>query len=235
MTRLSKALKHLLKLPSEIWLMIISYLPGRIGITLRYMFWKNRLKYLGQNVIIEPNVYFQNPEYISLDDDSWIDRNVIILAGQPREGRITHVKNAPDFPLDIGEVYIGKRTHIATNCILSGMGGLYIGCNSGVAANSSIYSYSHHYRNLNNREDTYQYSFAPMARLDQQSMILGSVFIDDYSGIGLHSIILPGTSLKKGCFVASGSIISGQFPDQTLIYTLGEIHTKSLSHLYIKE
>jgi acetyltransferase-like isoleucine patch superfamily enzyme len=77
--------------------MFISFLPGAIGFKLRYRFWKNRLKFLGKNVKIDVGVYFQNPQFISIDDNCWIDRNVIILAGPPGSKRITYSKTNSEF------------------------------------------------------------------------------------------------------------------------------------------
>lgn len=235
MRKTLKAIKIILNFPIDVWQMFITYLPGQIGVVLRRVFWRNRLKYLGEKVVIGVGIYFQNPQYISIDDKCWIDRNVVILAGPPHEGRITFEKQNPDFPLMHGEVYIGKFTHVAPNCVLSGMGGLYIGGNTTIASNSAIYSFSHHYRNLNNRDDDYQYSFTSMARFDQQSMIMGPVYIGDYCAVGLNSIILPGSSLKKGCWAAVGSIVSGSYPEQSLIYFEQEIRIKSIANLVIKE
>jgi acetyltransferase-like isoleucine patch superfamily enzyme len=233
MRKIFIAIKIILHLPIDIWQMFITYLPGRIGELLRYIYWKKRLSYLGKNVKIDVGVYFQNPEFISLDDKCWIDRNVIILAGKPRGSRITYERGNPDFILNIGEVYIGKFTHIAPNCVLSGIGGLYIGKNSGVASNSTIYSFSHHYRNLVDRKDTNQYSFTPLARQDQQSMILSPVVISDYCAIGLNSVILPGASLKIGSWIASNSTISKRYPEQSLIYEQKVEEVKSLSNYQI--
>jgi acetyltransferase-like isoleucine patch superfamily enzyme len=131
-------------------------------------------------------------------------------------------------------VYIGSNTHIAPNCTLSGLGGLYIGHNCGVAANSAIYSFSHHYRNLVDRTDDYQYVFSPMVRLDQQAMIRGAIFIDDYCAIGLNSLILPGVSLMRGTWIGGGLIITESTNSQTLAFSKNEISMKSLSNLKIK-
>lgn len=228
-------LKQILRFPLDVWLMIITGLPGPAGYRMRYGYWKKRLKFLGKDVTLDVGVYFQNPRYISLDDNCWIDRNVIILAGPPGAERITYEKPVPGFPLGQGDVYIGKCSHIAPNCVLSGMGGLYIGRNTGVASNSTVYTFSHHYRNLNDRKDSYQYSFTPRARLDQQAMILGPVLIEDYCAVGLNCVILPGTSVKKGSWIKSGSVIFGTYPEQSrLSYDQG-IKTQSLSNLKIKE
>jgi acetyltransferase-like isoleucine patch superfamily enzyme len=215
--------------------MFVTYFPGPLGDFLRNRFWRRRLRYCGKRVRIDVGAYFQNPQYISLDDDSWIDRNVVILAGPPSADRITYRKDNPDFTLDVGEVYIGKCCHIAPNCVLSGIGGLYIGKNSGVASNSTIYTFSHHYRNLVDRSDSWQYSFAPLAPFEQQSMILGPVVIEDYCAIGLNSTIFPGTSVKRGAWVASGTAVKGLVPEQSLVFFDQSIKTKSLSDLKIKE
>lgn len=215
--------------------MMVIYMPGPQGFRLRAKHWKKRLKFLGENVKIDVGVYFQNPQYISLDDNCWIDRNVIILAGAPGGGRVTYTKDNPDFTLEQGDVYIGKCTHIAPNCVLSGIGGLYIGRNSGIASNSTVYTYSHHYKNLTDKSDPSQYSFTPLARQDQQAMITGPVVIKDYSAIGLCSVILPGVTLEKGTWVASGSVISKSSPKQHLIYFNPNMQQKSLEKLTIKE
>jgi acetyltransferase-like isoleucine patch superfamily enzyme len=232
---MSSKIKILLHFPVDIWQMFISYLPGAIGVKLRYNYWKKRLKFLGKGVKLDVGTYLQNPQFISIDDNCWIDRNVIIIAGPPGSKRTTYLKTNHEFKENFGEVHIGKNTHVAPNCVLSGIGGLYIGRNCGIASNSTIYSFSHHYRNLIDKEDLSQYSFTPLARLDQQAMILGPVVIEDYCAVGLNSTLLPGTLLKKGTWVSSGSVISGEYPEQTLVFSNQGMSEKRLSNLKIKE
>ncbi len=227
--------KLLWRFPREFVKMCITYLPGELGFELRTWFWQKRLKHLGNEVTIDVGVYFQNPQHISLEDHCWIDRNVIILAGPPGGQRITYTKNNPDFSLDPGAVVIGKDTHIAPNCVLSGIGGIYIGKNCGVASHSAIYSYSHHYRNLSDKQDSFQYTFSPRVRVDQQSMICGPIVIEDYCAIGLSSVILPGVTIKTGSWIASGSIITESCDPQTLTYFDQGKKQKSLANLTIKE
>lgn len=235
MKRLLRKVKALATLPMETWQLFVTCLPGPIGINLRRRFWKKRLGFLGKSVRIDVNVYFQNPQFIVIGDNCWIDRNVAILAGGPGSERITFVKSNSGYKGKAGEVTIGKNTHIAPNCVLSGIAGIHIGQNCGIAANSSIYSFSHHYRNLADRDDTYQYSFTPMARLDQQAMILGAVVIEDFCAVGLHSVILPGSTLMRGTWIASGSIVSGKHPQQTLVFHNRHSAKKNLGHLKIRD
>jgi acetyltransferase-like isoleucine patch superfamily enzyme len=226
-------MRRLLQLPLNAADFAVSYVPGPVGHRVRYAYWKRRLAHLGDDVIIDVGVHFQNPEHISIDDGAWIDRGVIILAGPPGGQRLTFEEANPAFTGAIGDVRIGKRTHIAPYCVLSGIGGISIGDNCGVASHSAIYSYSHHYRNLKDRDDKTQYSFTPRARPDQQSMILKPVAIGDYCAVGLHCVLLPGTTLHRGTWVASGTTVTGTFPEQTLVSAGGA--TKSIASLRIKE
>lgn len=46
---------------------------------------------------------------------------------------------------------------------------------------------------------------------------MGSIFIDDFTYIGPHSVIMPGTKLGKGCIVAAYSYVKGEFPDFSIL------------------
>lgn len=228
-------MKLLLSLPGNLYEMMVRHLPGPSGDALRLKYWKKRLKFMGTGVRIGTGVRVVNPSYVSLDDHCWVDHDVLIMAGPPGRDRICREKENRDFKLEKGEVYIGKNTHVAPGVILSGFGGIYIGRNSGIASYSMIYSFSHHYRNLTDPEDSRQYSFTPMARDDRQAMILGPIYIGDYCAVGLNCVLLPGTSLLKGTWAASGSVLTGSYAEQSLILNRVETLTRSLSHLTIKE
>lgn len=44
-----------------------------------------------------------------------------------------------------------------------------------------------------------------------------TIFIDDFTYIGPHSVIMPGTKLGKGCIVAAYSYVKGEFPDFSIV------------------
>lgn len=221
-------LSLLIKSSSEIQLAMINGLTGRLGEVLRYRYWKKRLRCLGDNVKIDSGVIFKNPEFISIAENCWIDRNVLILAGCAGNDRIIHRVSNPAFQLCEGELSIGENTHIGPNCVMSGIGGLQIGANCGIAANTTIYSFSHHYRNLAERRDKKQYYFTPRTDLANQAMFLGPVVIDDGCAVGLNSVILPGTTMKKGSWVASGSVIRGMIDKHTVVSEKRDYKYKTL-------
>lgn len=215
---MKEIIKLLIEFPGDIWLMFITYLPGQSGFTLRYIFWRKRLKYLGKNSRIDTGVYFQNPNYIYIDDNTWIDKNVIILAGLDNSKREKAIFLNKDYKGEPGVVYIGKNVHVAPNCILSGISaGIYISDNCGFSANCSVYSFSHHY---NSKKDPTKHTIAsPMVSHDLQVMLEGPIYIGPNTWIALNSILLPGVSIAEDCFISINSIIypGSKFTNNSII------------------
>lgn len=207
----------ILHFPMDIWQMFISYLPGQIGFILRYRFWKKHLKFLGWNVKIDTGVYFQNPQYISINDNCWIDKNVVILAGldsSKREKIILQNNEYPGFP---GEVYVGKNVHVSVGCILSGISsGVYIGDNCSLSAHCKVYAFTSHYRSEKNPSDD-SYCFGPMVEHSRQCIIEGPIYLGENVGVALNAIILPGVSIGKDSFVVINSVVSSSFEDNSII------------------
>ena len=67
---------------------------------------------MGTNVIIDSGTRFVNPHHISIGDTTWIDKNVILIAGQVKLKKFMSKKN-PNYNGDVGELYIGSRCHIS--------------------------------------------------------------------------------------------------------------------------
>lgn len=197
----------LLKVLSSIWLMFITYFPGPMGFGLRHRFWRRRLKYLGQHAKIDTGVSFQNPNSISIDDNSWIDKNVIILAGLDQSKRERVFIRNKEYKGEPGVVHIGKNVHIAPCCVISGISaGVYISDNCNVAAHSKIYALSHHYRSQKDPKDM-TFCFGPQVSEDQQCMIEGPVYLGRNTGVALNVVILPGVSIPENCFIRINSVV----------------------------
>ena len=47
--------------------------------------------------------------------------------------------------------------------------------------------------------------------------IIEPVKIGKYTFIGTSCVILPGTTIGKGCVVGAGSIVKGEFPDYSIV------------------
>ncbi|MEZ5039071.1 MAG: hypothetical protein R2828_04240 [Saprospiraceae bacterium] len=203
-------------MPSALVQLVIIYLPGLIGDKIRYRYWHHRLKFLGRNVKIEAGVHFQNPAYISIDDNCWIDKAVIIMGGPDKSKREKKYINNEKFKFKPGEVVIGKNVHIATNVIISGIGGISIGNNSGIASGSKIYSFSHHYRSFQSPVGK-EVFYSPMVPSEKQVMIEGPITMGENVGMGFNTIILPGTIIGDRSFIVVGSVVYGSFPPNSFV------------------
>jgi acetyltransferase-like isoleucine patch superfamily enzyme len=213
---------ELLKFPGNFYCCAIANFPGVSGMILRRHYWRRKLKFLGTNVNIGMGVYFQNPEYIMLGDNSWIDKNVIILAGEDgteRKKVIVSNKNLAQL-CPIGGVYIGKNVHVAPNCIISGISaGVYISDDCAMAADCKIYAFTNHYALREHIEKGVLTHSGLNYSPERQCLIVGGVYIGENTGIALNAVILPGSSILKNSFVKINSVVmpGSKFSENSLI------------------
>lgn len=191
----------------------VHYLPGHIGSRiLRPLLWKFRLKKLGRGCRIDVGVHFVSPECISIGDNTWIDKDVLLLAGKPTVRRKTHYRPNRSFRGKEGELYIGQNCHIAPYVIISARGGVWIGDNVGIATGTKVYSLAHHYRNPSDEGDHFLYKYTPMAPQDEQVMISGPVVIEDNAGLTLDVIVFAGVTIGQYSLVGPQSVVTKDVP-----------------------
>ncbi len=192
-------------------------LPGRSGRVLRRAYYHLRLGSMGPGVIIDCGVHIENPEWVHIGANSWIDHDVIILASPAERAGRAFSRKFEAQGIAEGEIRIGENCHIAPFVVLQGHGGLLIGANTGVASGAKIYSLSHHYRSALDSSDLTAYKFSPMVAAQLQSMISAPVVIGAGAAIGLNVVVLPGTIVGEGAWVGSGSVISGSVDADTVV------------------
>lgn len=205
------------RLLSDLLLGAIQNFPGPVGFKLRYWYWKIYLKYLGKGTRIDVGIYFQNPEFISIADNCWIDRGVIILAGIDKSERQKKVIRSKLVALQ-GEVVIGRNAHIGPYSILSGIdSGIFIGNDCTLSSGAKFYAFSHHFRFHDNPENSLC-SFGSMVDQTRQSMICGPIVLEDNVGVALNTIILPGVHVGRNSFIKTNSVLYNQnFTENSLI------------------
>lgn len=193
-------------------LMIVTYLPGESGQKLRYRYWKKRLRHLGENVQIDEGVLFVNPSYIHIGDNSWIDRNVVIMAGPFNSKREKRTLKNSTYPGEPGVVFIGKNCHIGTGGILSGISaGIYISDNCGMSAYCKVYALTHHYKSFADPNKTI--ITCPRAPAESQCIIDGAIYLGPNVGLALNCTILPGVTLPGNNGVHINSVVyKGRYP-----------------------
>ncbi len=197
---------------------LIRNIGGPLGIKIRFWYYKNRLGACGKGVRISEGVIITSPKNVFLGENVWIDKYAILLAGAPSPSRNYLKKTNSEFPYKEGELHIEKETHIAEFVVLQSHGGMYIKEKTGVASGAKIYTLSHHYRNLNDKQDDEQYCFTPMVSDEEQFLISSPVVIGAKTAVGLNSVVLPGTHIKDGTWLGVNSYIVGKGIDSKAIY-----------------
>lgn len=185
---------------------LIGGLPGPPGFALRWLYYKLILRDLGWGSLIDVGVRIENPRTVSIGRRVWIDRGVVILGAvaDPLKGRPGRwVRRDPEVE---GRVVIGDDCHIAPGCLLSGLAGLRIGRELGLAAGTLVFSLSHHFRSLDTGEAAV---FSPRVAPELQYLIAGPVEIGDRAGTGAYCTLLPGCRLAPGSFLLLGSALRG--------------------------
>lgn len=198
----------------SLFLWLVTDVPGPLGNRLRHLYYRRKLHKLAPTARIDVGVHISNPEFVTLDDNTWIDKYVVINAGPPTVGK-RHVsrRDNADFRFSEGSVVIGPNTHIASYTVLNGHGGIFIEGDSGIAAGSCIYSLSHHHRNLDDPGDERLYVFSPQVPQEWQSLLCGPVVIHRGGALALNSVVLPGSTVGHDAWVTIGSVVMGEIPD----------------------
>jgi acetyltransferase-like isoleucine patch superfamily enzyme len=169
-------------------LAVVQNLPGEVGFTLRYAYWRRHLKSLGKGTRIGCSVSFQNPSMISIGDHCWIDKGCILIAGRPVPGerRVIRGKHV----VDEGCIDLASNIHVAPYAVLSGMGGLKIGDNCGIGSKASIYSFTH-------------------VSVNPPILYMNSIHIGNNVGVGTNATLICVPHVEDGQMIKPNSLLSG--------------------------
>jgi acetyltransferase-like isoleucine patch superfamily enzyme len=193
--------------------MVHQFLPGDEGAWLRHRYYAKKLRSLGEGARIDVGVQFVHPEWISIGANTWIDKFVIMIGGPPGgEGRRIHRLNNPNFLGQRGEIRIGAGCHIAPYCLVSGIGGVWVGDYAGLAAGVKIYSFSHTYNDPARPDDPTIFRYTPMAPMAEQSLIEGPVVLGENCGLASEVIVTPGVTIGEGAWIGATSVVTKDIP-----------------------
>lgn len=203
---------------NKIFESLIRNISGTIGRKIRFLYYHNKLKSCGKNVVIDEGVFFENLKNISLGDNIWIDKHAILIGGAFKtEDRNFFEKGTKE--IEWGDLLISNGVHVAPFSLIQAHGGVKIGENVTIASGSKIYSLSHHYKNLNSPEDKKRYSFSTMANKEDQFLIVGNVIIEDNAAIGLNSVVLPGSKVPEGTWIGVQSVVNNTVLQSNSVYS----------------
>jgi acetyltransferase-like isoleucine patch superfamily enzyme len=166
---------------------LIRNVSGSIGILIRRIYYKFRLKRLGKKCIIDVGVYFYGPRNIEIGDYCWVDTGVRL------EGML-------------GSISIGKRVHIAPYTIIGARSAVVVEDYAGIAAGVRIYSGSE-------VPIAGLHMSGPMIPEKFKSFETKPILIQKSAFVGANAVLLPGASLGEGSILGALSFLKENIPD----------------------
>lgn len=197
-------------------LSLLRNIDGPHGESFRYKYYRSRVRRMGKNVRIDTGVFLYGEEYISIGDNTHIDKNCIIVgasADLDLSRRMLKRKELSCEEIKQGEVSIGKDCHISQNCMIYGYGGVLIGDTCVMSAGSKVYSLTS--MATNPLDETEVLSIVPYDGVSPT--LIGKVVLHENVWIGLDSVISPGVEIGKNSFVRSKSIVLKSFEENSYI------------------
>jgi acetyltransferase-like isoleucine patch superfamily enzyme len=180
---------------------------GPLGIHLRRLYYKRRLRACGERLTIGPDVHITSPKWITVGSDVWMDRGCALIAGPP-ESRLDSEASLQLEEVSAGEIVIGDAAHIGIGAIIQGHGGVQIGNCFTLAPHGKIYSYSNDYRRC--RAGTVAHEqYRPSYRVTP-------VRIGDNVWVGLNAIVV-GHHLGDHCFIRPGSVVAHDVDENSVV------------------
>ena len=183
-------------------------LSGPLGVRLRRSYYSRRFQQCGARLTVDAGVHIVAPDRISVGDDVWIDRGVILIAGPPDRMANVERRATPKRPIAAGDIVLGKNAHVGIGTIIQGHGGVVIGDYFTSSPQVKIYSFSNDYRK----------SEAGTIRTDamRHSYILTPVFIDNNVWVGMNATII-GHSIGADTFVRPMSVVSADIGPNSVV------------------
>jgi acetyltransferase-like isoleucine patch superfamily enzyme len=182
----------------------------------RYKYYKKHLKYLGKNVLFDTGVFIYGMPFVSIGDNTHIDKNCRIVGSKPDldlSYRAVKVRENNFGEIEKGEVHIGTQCHISQNTMIYGYGGVYIGNNCVMSAGSKIYSLSS--MPINPCDTAEIVSIVPYNGISPT--IMGKVVLEDNVWLGLDAVVSPGVTIGKNSFARSNSFVMKSFDENSYI------------------
>ena len=163
---------------SSLLIRYVNRLSGPLGYYLRSLYFRQKARYIGSNVLIGQNVVVSHISELSLDDFAYLDRDVNIMC----------------------KASVGKRCHLAVGCFISGGGELIVedyaslGMRSVVLTSTDSPAKGHR-------------GSGPMAPISERRVVLGKTIFRKDAFTGPLTLVFPGAIMKAGSVLAGGSVL----------------------------
>jgi acetyltransferase-like isoleucine patch superfamily enzyme len=203
----------------ELITLLFGGIPGALGLYLRSKAYRLLFPDIGNKVIFGRNLTLRHTHKIRLGDNVVLDDNAVIDAkGQSNRGidigSGVYVGRNTIVYCKGGDIRIGDRVNLSSNCQVFSSNSLEIGEGCMIGAYSYLLSGGEYDRN------------SPVPYADQSGMeTKGPCRIGANCWLGARITVLDGVSLGANCVIAAGAVVTRSFPEKRL---LGGIPAKEL-------
>jgi acetyltransferase-like isoleucine patch superfamily enzyme len=187
----------------EAVVLLVSRLPGALGLFLRSRMYPWLLGEVGRGVVFGANMTLRHPHKIRIGNDTIIDDNVLIDAKGSDNRGITvgddcFIGRNSILSCKDGDIELGDRANVGFNCNIMSTSLVRVGRDNLISA----YAYLVGGGNYDlDRVDI------PINKSLREDRNRGIRLADDV-WIGAHSVVLDGVSVGEGAAVAAGAVVA---------------------------
>ena len=185
----------------ELMTMLLSPIPGALGLVLRKRLYPKLFKKVGRNVIFGKSVTIRHPGKITLGNNCVLDDYVVLDAKGESNNGITIGDNViigrnTSISCKNGDISIGDNSNIATNCLIQSARKVEIGKNVLFAA----YCYV-----IGGGDHAYDRTDIPIM---SQGQIVRGITIADDCWLGAAVLVQDGVHISNGSIIGSGAVVT---------------------------
>ncbi|MDR0992991.1 MAG: hypothetical protein LBN38_00260 [Verrucomicrobiota bacterium] len=197
-------------LKAELIALLVSWLPGALGLLLRKWLYPTLFKRVGRNVVFGRNVTLRHAHKIVLGDGVVVDDHAVLDAkGESNEGIVVedgvYVGRNTIIYCKNGNIRLGRSVNISSNCQLFSSNELTVGSGTVIAAYVYLLSGG-------------QYDYSSRIPFAEQSGMVtrGPTRIGENGWIGAGVVVVDGSVVGNHVVVGAGAVVSGEIPADSL-------------------
>lgn len=181
------------------------YIPGLIGLGLRYLFYPTLFKYSGNKVYFGHHLTLRSTKRISIGSHVVVSDYAMLSVRGAGDGRIeigdgVFIGKGTDIRTHAGTITIDDHANIGSDCLVGSTNHLYIGKHCLFAARCYVGGAQHNFK----RKDV---------PIGQQPMDdKGGVRIENDVWLGAHVIVNDGVTIGQGAVIGAGSVVTRDIP-----------------------
>lgn len=196
----------------ELRMLLLSNIPGALGILLRRMFYRRMFRKMGCGVIIGTGVTIRHPARISLGDHAAIDDYCTLDARGEKTGGITLgdgtiVSRFAILRTKDGTIDIGKGGGIGSHSILASTSTLRAGENLLLASCVCVLAGGQH-----------AFGRADVPVIEQGMISKGGVSIGNDVWIGTRATVLDGVRIGDHAVIGACALVNKEIPAYAVAY-----------------